>query len=142
MIDCDPTHPLNDNHDWTPWKPKKKKRHKRINSRKNYRPGVYVDASPRDGHSTIVAAIVLGGSRSVAYRMKRYPGASSNSAEYDAITLGDQIRGPNKHLPIYSDSLGCASKHPAENVIWVQRLDNVIAHNLTKPRKEFVAEHP
>ena len=142
MIDCDPTSPINQNKDWKPWQPKKKKRHKRINTPRNYRPGIYVDASPSFGCAIIAAAVVLGGNRAVAYRKRRYPCSGNNGAEYNAITLGDQVRGPNKHLPIYSDSLGCVSKHPAENVVWVQRLDNAIAHNIAKPRHEFRAEYP
>ena len=114
----------------------------RINTSLKYRPGIYVDASIRGRYARIVALITLGSYMPRAARMRSFLCKSSNRAEYYAILLGNQVRGPNEHLPIYTDNSGCVQKQIVENLVWIQRDDNRIAHNWVKGPKKITIKYP
>ena len=122
-----------------PWKDENKQR---INTSLKYRPGIYVDASIRGNYAKIVALITLGSHMPLALRMRRFICKSANRAEYYAVILGDRVRGPNKHLPIYCDNAGCVYKQLVENLIWIQREDNRIADNWVKGAKNITIKYP
>ena len=114
----------------------------RINTALKYRPGIYVDASVHSGYAKIVALITLGSYMPLALRMRRFQCKNNNRAEYYAVLLGDQVRGPNKHLPIYTDNSGCVHKQIVDNLVWIQRRDNYIADNWVKGHKDIVIKYP
>ena len=95
-------------------------------------PGIFVDASgPLLDRATISAVAIGTDGDMLYYAVECVWAAKTTDAEYDAITLGNDIR-INDAWPIYSDAKAIIWKHPASGVRWIPRYHNRIADKLAR----------